>query len=338
MDRTQFAMMISGLKLQLRRMFWEKAEEKKMSGLFNLDNPVWRFMGKLADLMILHLLWIICSIPIFTIGASTTAVYYVTLKLVRDEEGYTVKSFFKSFKENFKQSTIIWLMILVLGIILGVDLRLYINAMGSGGNIQRIMAILFFSLAVLFIMTLMYVFPLQAKFYNPIKRTLINAFFMSVRHLPYTILMIVITVLFYACVLLIPQMSLFLVVFGITFPAFLNSYFYVKIFDKYIPKEEAGSGTEELSELFADDPMPDNMAAGQEYLEAASQESQIITEEDIASQKAQMAWRGTPDEYQSDETESENGESSDQESQEEWKEESSEDTVLQDEDENTKDI
>ena len=229
-----------------------------MGGLFNLDNPVWRFMGKLADLMLLHLLWFICSIPIVTIGASTTAVYYVTLKLVRDEEGYTTKSFFKSFKENFKQSTIIWLIILGLGIVLAVDLKLYMNAMGSGGNLQRIMAILFFSLAVIFVMTVMYVFPLQAKFVNPIKRTFINAFFMAIRHLPYTLLMIFITVFFYAAVLLIPQLSLFLIVFGITLPAFLNSYFYARIFEKYIPKEEKPAGDEELSVLFADDPMPVN--------------------------------------------------------------------------------
>lgn len=61
-----------------------------LQGLFNYDNPVWRFIGKLGDLIILNVLWIVCSIPIFTIGASTTAVYYVTLKMVRDEEDSTI--------------------------------------------------------------------------------------------------------------------------------------------------------------------------------------------------------------------------------------------------------
>lgn len=74
-----------------------------MGSLFNLDNPIWRFMGKLVDVFILTLLWAVCCIPIITIGPASTAVYYVTLKLVRDEESYTVRSFFKSFKENFKQ-------------------------------------------------------------------------------------------------------------------------------------------------------------------------------------------------------------------------------------------
>ena len=90
-------------------------------GLFNYDNPVWRYIGKFGDLILLNVLWIVCSIPIFTIGASTTAVYYVTLKLVRDEDGYTFRSYFRSFKENFKQATAIWLLLLILGrIVIGV--------------------------------------------------------------------------------------------------------------------------------------------------------------------------------------------------------------------------
>ena len=97
-----------------------------LQGLFNYDNPVWRFIGKLGDLIILNVLWLITSIPIVTIGASTTALYYVTLKLVRDEDGYTIRSFFKSFKENFKQSTIIWLIMLAVGLLIGFDLYFFI--------------------------------------------------------------------------------------------------------------------------------------------------------------------------------------------------------------------
>ena len=93
-----------------------------LQGLFNYDNPVWRFIGKLGDLIILNVLWIVCSIPIFTIGASTTAVYYVTLKMVRDEEDSTIKSFFRSFKSNFKQATAIWLILLAAGAVLALSL------------------------------------------------------------------------------------------------------------------------------------------------------------------------------------------------------------------------
>ena len=78
-----------------------------MNRIFNMDNKFFVFMGRVADLIILNLVCLVCCIPIITIGASLTALYYVTLKMVRNEESYIIKSFFKSFRENFKQSTII---------------------------------------------------------------------------------------------------------------------------------------------------------------------------------------------------------------------------------------
>ena len=110
-----------------------------LSGIFNYDNPFWRFIGKLCDVMILNVLWVLCSIPVVTMGASTTAVYYVTLKLVRDEEGPTIRSFFKSFKENFRQATIIWLIMLAAGCLLGFDLYFFLAIQyGDAGSFRRL--------------------------------------------------------------------------------------------------------------------------------------------------------------------------------------------------------
>ena len=92
-----------------------------LQGIFNYDNPVWRFIGKLGDLIILNILWIVCSIPVFTAGASTTAVYYVTLKLVRDEDDSTIRSFFRSFKSNFKQAALAALILTGVVLFLGLD-------------------------------------------------------------------------------------------------------------------------------------------------------------------------------------------------------------------------
>lgn len=89
--------------------------------LFNMDGPVFRFLGKLADLMILNVVFLICCLPIVTIGASLTALNYVSLKMAEGEEGYIVKSFFKSFRQNFVQSTLMWLITLAAGLILCLD-------------------------------------------------------------------------------------------------------------------------------------------------------------------------------------------------------------------------
>ena len=83
-----------------------------MGKVFALDSPLMNGLSKLADLIWLNILATICCIPIITIGASLTALHYVVLKMVKDEEGYITRSFFKSFKENFKQATLMWLMLL----------------------------------------------------------------------------------------------------------------------------------------------------------------------------------------------------------------------------------
>ena len=84
-----------------------------MSSIFNLDAPIWEFMGEIADVVVLSLLWWICSLGIITIGASTTAMYYVLGKKVRQETTYVVKDFFKSFKQNFRQSVPLTLMTII---------------------------------------------------------------------------------------------------------------------------------------------------------------------------------------------------------------------------------
>ena len=85
-----------------------------MSNLFNLDGPILQFINKIVYSVYLNILWFVCCIPIVTIGASTTALFYVTLKMAKNEEGNITKSFFHSFKDNLKQGTKIWLILLTV--------------------------------------------------------------------------------------------------------------------------------------------------------------------------------------------------------------------------------
>lgn len=221
-----------------------------LSGFFNYDNPVWRFIGKFWDVIMLSVLWMVCSIPVVTIGASTTAMYYVTLKLVRDEDGYTFRSFFKSFKENFKQSTIIWLIFLVAGIVLGVDVFFFLRVFNGSQNVRTIMLAIFMAMSFLYFAMFTFVFPLQARFYNPVKRTIFNAFFMSIRHLFQTIGMLVIDVgVVFLAFTYLPQ----IILFGVALIAFLNSYILASIFKKYMPEDTERRDSGEMRPLFADE-------------------------------------------------------------------------------------
>ncbi|MFT8322010.1 MAG: YesL family protein, partial [Bacillus sp. (in: firmicutes)] len=92
-----------------------------MSPLLSLNNPVIRILSRIVDLILLNCLFILFSLPIITIGASVTALYSVTIKITKSEDSHIWKNFITSFRKNFKQSTIIWLMALVLGCILLAD-------------------------------------------------------------------------------------------------------------------------------------------------------------------------------------------------------------------------
>ena len=229
-----------------------------LQGLFNYDNPVWRFVGKLGDLVLLNILWIICSLPIFTIGASTTAVYYVTLKLARDDDGSTIRCFFRSFKNNFKQATVIWLIMLIVGCVLGFDFWFFRSGqMAMAGMTRMIVLAIFGAFMLVYLLILTYVFALQARFYNPIKRTLLNAFFMSIRHLAMTVTMLVADVAVVVAGVLslwmIPQISLLFFLFGFPLIAFVNSYFFTAIFKNYMPKDEQEQENGALRPILGDD-------------------------------------------------------------------------------------
>lgn len=93
-----------------------------MRTIFNLDNPVWKFIGNIADFFLLTLMWTVCSLPIVTLGASTSALYYTTLKMASNQEGYTLPSFWKAFKNNLLSGIKITIIMLMVILIVLIDL------------------------------------------------------------------------------------------------------------------------------------------------------------------------------------------------------------------------
>lgn len=162
-----------------------------MKGLFQMENPVWIFMGKLVDIFVLTMLWFLTSLPIITIGVSTTALYYVTLNLANNEEGYVVRSFFRAFKKNLRQGILAGIFIIAGGVFLGCDIYIYYHMEGSAGTI------LFWSSLILiavYSMTVLYLFPLMARCQIDLKHLFAMAFVMAVKNFGWTLFMIVITV------------------------------------------------------------------------------------------------------------------------------------------------
>ena len=202
--------------------------------LFNLDSPVMVFLSKVANLMILNVLTIICCIPIFTAGAAITALYYVTIKMARGDDPYIIKGYFKSFKENFKQATIIWLIMLVVIAIIAVDWRVTLVMMtGSSAKIMK---------TVLFIVSGLYIFPVLSRFDNTVKNTFRNAFLISFMNLPKSVLIVIIHLIPVALLLVTIQALPFLFLLGVPAVAYFSSLLYVGIFKRFEPEEQVQDG------------------------------------------------------------------------------------------------
>ena len=150
-----------------------------MEKFFNTINPVADFIVRLFDLIILSILWLICCLPIITIGTSTAAMYYVTMKMVRNEDNGIIRCFFRSFKANMKQGIIISLLFTIAGILLYFD---WIFAFAVDGVLGFILRILFVVLTLLLSMVVVFTFPLQARFRNTMLNTLKNALLLAVNN------------------------------------------------------------------------------------------------------------------------------------------------------------
>lgn len=207
--------------------------------LFSMNNIVGRFMNWIANLIILNFLWLICSLPIVTIGASTTALYYSTMKWLRRDEGYIYKNFFKSFKENFKQSTIIWIILLIIGVVLGMDLRIgiFFNNENAGDIIGKLMIISSIVLLIPYSFVLLYIFPVQAKFENTVINNCKNALLMAVAHLHYSLLLYFFAASFVLMTLISKAFIGIEILCGAGLYAWLTSNIYVAAFRKHLPDE-----------------------------------------------------------------------------------------------------
>lgn len=92
---------------------------------FSVESSFYRFLMKFLDVLKLNFMWILFSLPVVTVGASTVAAMSVALKMVDDEEGYIGRSFLKAFKENWKQGTILWVITVIACYAVYLDFQLF---------------------------------------------------------------------------------------------------------------------------------------------------------------------------------------------------------------------
>lgn len=198
-----------------------------MKRFFNLENPIWRFIGNIIDMFLLSIYWYVCCLPVVTAGSGTTALYYVTLKLTSNQEGYTTASFFRSFKSNLKQATVIWLLCLLIGSVIAID---FYWALTSGSSVGASLLPALIIISVLFLVFLAFIFPLLARCDNTTKALLSMCISLSIRNfLPILSTLIVTTGIFSVGIFI--TWPVLLIAPGLS--AYLNSYIFNHILAKY---------------------------------------------------------------------------------------------------------
>lgn len=205
---------------------------------FRGDSAYSQIMTKVFDVFWLSVLSILCCIPLITIGASLTSLYYVMLKLVRDEETAVTGNYFKAFKQNFRQSVPVTVILLLITGILAADFHIL------GQNESRNASIIYGCCIVILLAAaavFSYVFPLMARYKNTNRKTFENAARLAASHLGRTIVMTVVNLFPLGWFMI--SAETFAAVFwiwifvGMGIQAFINSLVIRKIFDKL----EAGS-------------------------------------------------------------------------------------------------
>ena len=200
--------------------------------LFRYDSPLMQFLSRAADLIWVNLLVLVCSIPVFTIGASLSAMENIIYKLLHNEDVAVTKEFFQAFAKNFKQATLVWLIILVVEGALGYDVY-YARQIGT--NVSEAMLTVAVILFVLVFAMMLYIFPMQSHYYNKTKDLFKNAAILVIVHPVRTILMLVIQAAFVGIGFLIVLDYRFipvLVCFCISLPWYFCACVHMPIFDK----------------------------------------------------------------------------------------------------------
>lgn len=204
-----------------------------MHGLFNYDGFVVQTMSKIADCICLSFLWLISSLPIITIGASTTALYYSMNKCIRRSGGSVWSTFWHSFRTNFKQATVLWL---VLFAVYGALIACYYSSylMCINGYLPK--ELFYFLLIVIAVITIWtsFVFPYLAKFQNTNRLILKNCVYIALMNFPVGLLHLFLMLLSLVAVVIFPLAVV--CVPGIYMV--LSCYALEPVFRKYMTEED----------------------------------------------------------------------------------------------------
>lgn len=205
--------------------------------LFSINSPFASAVNKLVQMIWAGILWFVCSIPIVTIGAATTALYEVLLKMEKNQEGYVGVSFLRAFRENMRNATLVWLPLFAAEVVLGVNLFYY--AVFGGGRFP-VQSVVFAVLLMLAVTLSGYVFPVLARFENTTAGTWRMAAVLAIRNPAWSAVILSVQ-------LLTAVVCWFFLYFPLLFIMGITGYFQAVIFNHIFDKLIADGKIVEVS-------------------------------------------------------------------------------------------
>ena len=198
-----------------------------LESLFNPENALMCFINKIIDLVVLSILWTLCSAPLVTMGAASAALYYALTKSVRCQRGHAAKEFWRAFKSNLKRGILfelVWAALAFMMLVTDVPL---VTTFLDTGKVQNVfLLILFVVKAVLLIGAACWYYPMISRFEQVVWKTAEAAVFTMLRHALRSILVILLTV--FAVSLLVAEPLLLAIVPGVS--AWLLSFLQEPVF------------------------------------------------------------------------------------------------------------
>lgn len=196
------------------------------------DGPLANILNRLIDLILLNVLWFLCSLPLFTLGASTCAVYDIAMRYALHEDPPITRTFFQAFQKNFKKATVLFLIFLGAGLFLALDLW---AATQWDIQLKFLMIVVILSVSYFYLAVLSHVFPVLTYFDTGIKESIKKAFFLSMSNGVFTVFIMMMNMMPVILILLFPSyfgqiLFLYLAV-GFSVISLLCSMHLVRLFD-----------------------------------------------------------------------------------------------------------
>lgn len=216
-----------------------------METLFSPDSTLMRGLTRIADVMILNLLFIVTSLPVLTLGASLTALNFTAMRIATGKCNSVSGDYFRSFRQNFRQATVIGLILALLAAVLAAWYVVVTN-LAVEPLVELLLLAIWYGLAFTFVMMALFVFPYLASFAGSTREVLRNARLMSWRHPLPPIVALALMGLAATVTVFAPQFTgygLAWLLIGFAGIAVASGFLFARVFDTYIAAAAAANHT-----------------------------------------------------------------------------------------------